>query len=168
MSVVEIKDDLFSDLKSECFVHCVSSDFKMGAGIAKKFSEMFGDILTLEKLTNKKIKNNVKIGNIFTLSRDYFEKDIKEKYLNLKYVIYLVTKEKYYHKPTLESLVESLTFLKKFCDENKIKNISMPKIGCGLDQLSWKDVKNSINKILTQAPLKKLENVMRIIKVYYI
>ena len=42
MTYEERKCDLFSiDHNSYCLVHCISADFKLGAGIAKEFEKRF-------------------------------------------------------------------------------------------------------------------------------
>ncbi|KAL4122764.1 hypothetical protein QTP88_015039 [Uroleucon formosanum] len=57
--------------------------------------------------------------------------------LGSRYIINLVTKDKCWQKPTLEDMYISLRNLRLFCQEFEIKNLAMPKIGCGLDQLDW-------------------------------
>ena len=65
-----------------------------------------------------------------------------------RYIFYLITKEKYWQKPSLNSLVNSLKHMNELMNKYKLKSVSMPKIGCGLDKLEWKDVSLQINKIL--------------------
>lgn len=108
--------------------HCISADFALGAGIAKQF---------VEKLD---IKNKL----ISLYSEKRFKKDIIGKCLLTGNVFNLVTKEKYYYKPTYNSLECCLTNMKVYCLENNIKKIAMPKIGCGLDRLEWNKVKQII------------------------
>lgn len=55
-----------------------------------------------------------------------------------------MTKNKYWHKPTLESLTSTLYDMKKLCEKNGVSKLAMPKIGCGLDKLDWKDIKQQI------------------------
>ena len=58
---------------------------------------------------------------------------------------YLVTKEKYYLKPTYETLTSSLQAMKKHAQEHSVKRISLPLIGCGLDRLSWSRVRQILD-----------------------
>ncbi len=124
----EIKGDLFNS--KECLVHCVSKDFRMGAGIAKTFKQKFGKVDEL-------LKQNIEIGDFAFLKKDD------------KYIFYLVTKERYYNKPKLKDIESSLKVLYKFCIKNKIKSLSMPKIGCGLDKQNWTDVSKLLKNIFT-------------------
>ena len=111
--------------------HCISADFALGAGIAKQFVEEMD------------IKNKL----ISLYSEKRFKKDIIGKYLLTGNVFNLVTKEKYYYKPTYNSLECCLTNMKVYCLENNIKKIAMPKIGCGLDKLNWDMVQGIIKDV---------------------
>jgi O-acetyl-ADP-ribose deacetylase (regulator of RNase III) len=126
-NLTEIKCDLF-DAK-ECLCHCVSADFYMGKGIAVEFKNRFGCVQEL--LSQKK-----GVGGVAILSIDG------------KKIFYLVTKEKYYLKPTYESLTNCLKELAEECIRLNIKHLAMPKIGCGLDKLKWQKVKKIIQKEL--------------------
>ena len=55
-----------------------------------------------------------------------------------------VTKPKYFHKPTYETLQSSLNAMKQHCVEHEVKMLAMPRIGCGLDRLEWSKVKEMI------------------------
>jgi len=54
-----------------------------------------------------------------------------------RWILYLVTKPRYFQKPNPLHLQIALEKLKLFCTRNKIKHLAMPRIGCGLDGLSW-------------------------------
>ena len=55
-----------------------------------------------------------------------------------------MTKDKYWHKPTLNSLLSALYDMKELCKKNNITKLAMPRIGCGLDRLNWSEVKQQI------------------------
>lgn len=57
------------------------------------------------------------------------------------FVYYLVTKEKYFHKPQLESVWRSCEWMRDHAKQNGVTIIAMPRIACGLDGLKWEDVK---------------------------
>jgi len=134
MSLQEINGDLFKSeyLKEECVIaHCVSQDLCMGAGIAKEFRKLYGNVDFL--------KSQGKImGEIAILE-----------YTNNLHVIYLITKKKYYDKPTYASLQESINKLMEYYKTNNLScPIIIPKIGCGLDRLEWTLVKDIIQNTL--------------------
>lgn len=123
----EIKADLFTC--DTHMAHCVSADFKMGAGIAKVFKNKYGNVDILKQ-------QKVVVGGVAVLVCD----DV--------HIFYLVTKEKYWYKPTYNTIKSSLISMKRYCRDHHITEVSMPKIGCGLDKLNWKKVKSIIKSVL--------------------
>lgn len=140
ISMEEIKGDLFTS--DTPLAHCVSSDLVMGKGIAVRFSELFGGKDELKK-------QSLKIGDVAWL---FFNG-------RYKFIYYLITKEKYWHKPTYSSLRQCLINLNKLCLQHNIKEISIPKLGCGLDKLEWDKVKKIIQE--------ELDNNIKV-NVYYL
>lgn len=128
-----IRDNLFTSTDNLC--HCVSADLYMGAGIAKIFKEKFGNV---ENLRNQKPK----IGSVLILEEMIDNRP--------RFIFYLVTKNRYRDLPTLEAMELVLCNLNKQMNLLKLSSISMPKIGCGLDKLKWKDVEQLINKHLSK------------------
>lgn len=125
MIIKEEKRNLFDVENEYHLAHCISSDCKMGAGIAVEFQKRYKlKNILLEKYTKEERKHPACI----------FEKGIFN----------LITKEKYWHKPTYQTLQGSLIVMKKYIIANKIKHIAMPKIGCGLDRLHWGKVREII------------------------
>ena len=114
--------------------HCISCDLKMGAGIAKKFRDKFGRIQEL-------LDQKVNIGEIAILI------------VESKFIYNLVTKNRYFDKPTYESLRQCLVAMKEHAVKNQVKNIAMPKIGCGLDRLEWNTVSNLIMNVFLDTPI---------------
>jgi len=138
MTLKEIKIDLFEyepTMQNFYYLHCVSRDFALGLGIAKSFRNKFN--LTKEVLTRGIIFNNLSLtSNVFNL----------------------ITKSKYWQKPTYDSLRNALISVKKTIfalNGNNTKDIQliMPKIGCGLDKLMWKNVKNIIKDVFDDTEL---------------
>jgi O-acetyl-ADP-ribose deacetylase (regulator of RNase III) len=124
----EIEGDLFSSTDSIC--HCVSACLHMGKGIAPIFKERFKRVDELKR-------QNAKPGEMCSL---YIPDEDR-------YIYYLVTKEKYYNKPTYTTLEGSLTEMRDHCFENGIRRLSMPLLGCGLDRLEWDQVKKIIHRL---------------------
>ncbi len=71
-------------------------------------------------------------------------------------VLNLITKKKYYHKPTYQSMLEAITMMKVVCKANNIKKIAMPQIGCGLDQLEWGKVSKIILDVFSGTDIEIL------------
>lgn len=152
MNIIEVKGDLFKepfDKDSDIYVHCISQDFAMGAGIAKTFSQKFPQF----------IENRKEMIWEYNHKNPY--KRIHVAICNGTKIVNLVTKAKYWMKPTMTSLELSLWNLRKFIEDNPdVKRVLMPRIGSGLDKLKWEDVKTAI--------LENLEDLDIEVKVFYL
>ena len=137
-SLTEIRGDLFSTASAESLAHCISKDCRLGAGIAKLFKQKFGRITELKQM-------GTDVGGVSPIRLSPF---------GGRYVYHLVTKEKYFHKPSYESLRSSLVAMRDHATKNDIKRISMPKLGCGLDKLEWPKVLDIIHEVFTETTLQ--------------
>ena len=124
MELLEKKINLFEVGEAYHLVHCISSDCAMGAGIAVQF------------------ENKYKLRQ-YLLSLDYTNRKYPQS-IFAKEVFNLITKERYWNKPTYESLAICLEILKNQCNLLNINKLAMPKIGCGLDRLQWDKVREMI------------------------
>ena len=131
MKIEERKMDLFKMPTDYTLVHCISEDCAMGAGIAKIFNVRYKNMkgFLIDTLEANKLKYPVSIF--------YYGG-------NRHNVINMITKEKYWHKPTYKTFKAALEDVVEICQNNNIKKLAMPKIGCGLDKLQWGEVKNII------------------------
>ena len=127
----EEKRDLFSVSEDYCLVHCISADFGMGKGIVIEFNKRFD---TKRKLQTK-YPDYVNIWHHNNYGGDCL---LEGRVLNL------VTKERYFHKPTYLSMRLALEEMRSIIQKNNIKKIAMPIIGCGLDKLEWDNVSKMI------------------------
>jgi len=99
--------------------HCISADAKLGAGIAVQFEKEFNLRQDLLPMTPIPYPSCIQIGRVFNL----------------------VTKSRYSDKPTLSSLQNAVIQMRILAVKENVTKIAMPKIGCGLDRLSWINVK---------------------------
>ena len=135
----EIKGDLFESDDKYTLVHCISADCAMGAGIAKTFDDRMPK---MKKLLKRTIRENNMQGYFAIL------------YQGERNVINLITKERYWHKPTYSSLKASLLNAKEITIHNNIKYLAMPVIGCGLDRLQWSKVSAMIKEIFADTDVE--------------
>ena len=129
--ITEIKGDLFSAPSSSSLAHCISKDCRLGAGIAKIFRQKFGRVDELTRM-------GTDVGGVSPLKLGPF---------GSKFVYNLVTKEKYNHKPSYDTLRSSLEAMRAHAAAHGVKEIAMPKIGCGLDKLEWSKVSSVIQEV---------------------
>jgi hypothetical protein len=130
------KRNLFDVDSDYYFAHCISSDCAMGAGIAVDFQKKFH------------------LRNYLLSFPECRRKPPTIIYYNR--VFNLITKAKYWHKPTYESLMQCLVELKKQCIDTEVKYLAMPKIGCGLDRLQWGKVKEIIEQVFSDTEIEIL------------
>lgn len=128
MTITTEKRDLFTMPQGYYLAHCISSDFALGAGIAKTFDSVY----------NMRFK-------LFKNYPDY--KYVGGDALLINNTFNLVTKQKYWHKPTYESLKEALEMMKELMEFMDITKLAMPKIASGLDRLNFDHVYDIICEV---------------------
>lgn len=145
MTYTEVNGDLFSVPQGYYLAHCISGDFALGAGIAKKFDSVY----------------NMR----FKLFRDYPIED-GEKYswvgsaLLIDNVFNLVTKPRCFQKPDYDTLYKTLIDMKEQCETLDITRLAMPKIGSGLDRLNWERVKEIIQEVFDGSDIEILISIL--------
>lgn len=128
MTITTVKKDLFTMPQGYYLAHCISADFALGAGIAKTFDTVYNMRHKLFKDRPNYVYNGgdaILIDNVFNL----------------------VTKAKYWHKPTYDSLRESLEMMKEHLEFMDVTKLAMPKIAAGLDRLEWDKVYAIISEV---------------------
>ena len=126
MQINEIRGDLFNRnlTKDSVFAHCIAADAGMGAGIAVDFVKNFPQI--------KRLRNEIlEVGKTYYVSP----------------VLNIVTKRRSPGKPSYESMCFALQNMAEVMRINNITEVNMPKIGCGLDRLSWPAVKEQLKYV---------------------
>lgn len=145
MTYKEEIGDLFSVSDDYYFAQCISADFAMGAGIAVQFNRYFD------------IKNRLinKYGHSFEDRWDAFNEHgtclLEGRVYNL------ITKKKYWFKPTYDTLKSALKAMRIMVINNPdVRKIAMPQIGCGLDQLQWDKVSEIIKEVFGELDVEVL------------
>ncbi|KAF4529396.1 hypothetical protein B566_EDAN003488 [Ephemera danica] len=125
-----IDGDIYEAPKEYSYVQCVSQDLHCGAGIAAQFKAKYGGIDYMKA-------QNKTVCDIAVLPIE-----------DERYLFNLITKLKYFHKPTLNSIERCLWQLKHFCHEFGVRKIAMPLIACGLDKQPWTQVQKILEKVM--------------------
>ena len=115
-----VKKNLFDMPQGYCFAHCISEDFKLGAGIAVEFNNRYNMRERLETKCDDRglvtyVGKAVKIDNVYNL----------------------ITKKRCFEKPTYQDLQNALNDMALQIENGRVKRLAMPKIGAGLDRLKW-------------------------------
>lgn len=146
MTIREEQRDLFTVPTDYILVHCISADFAMGAGIAKEFARR-GVKAKLQR--DYQDIEDIEVGDCLVSDATDWRCEFS-----------LVTKEKYWQKPTYKTMRMALEDAKDLCEET-IRNgytmkLAMPRIGCGLDKLEWSKVKAIIEEVFADADVEIL------------
>lgn len=137
MTYREVYGDLFNVDKKYYLAHCISADFALGKGIAVEF--------------NKRYDMKKKLHNQFIVNDDCWPTCYM-----IDNVFNLVTKEKYWHKPTYQTLRGALVDMRKHIERYDIKYVAMPMIGSGLDRLEWLKVSEIIKDVFKNTDVEIL------------
>lgn len=145
MIIREEQRDLFTVPTDYILVHCISADLAMGAGIAKEFARRG------VKAQLQRDYQDIEVGDCLVSDTTGWRAEFN-----------LVTKEKYWQKPTYDSLKTALVnarinakILALMNDDKPVK-LAMPKIGCGLDHLQWVKVKEIIEEVFANTDVEIL------------
>ncbi|XP_065217185.1 uncharacterized protein LOC135843285 [Planococcus citri] len=142
LTLEEANEDIFLQGPSFALAHCVSQDLRMSAGIARDFVRHFGGREML-------LTQPHNVGEVATLKRKV-EGTVSQGH----YIIFcVVTKIHYYDKPTYKDFSLGIQNLARECTRRKIKKLAIPRIGCGLDQLDWGQVRPIIVREFREIPI---------------
>lgn len=143
MIIREEQRDLFTVPTDYILVHCISADLVMGAGIAKEFARRG------VKAELQKEYQDIEVGDCLVSDITGWRAELN-----------LVTKEKYWQKPTYETMRMALEDAKDLCEETisygYTMKLAMPRIGCGLDRLQWDKVKAIIEEVFADTDVEIL------------
>lgn len=129
MNVLDVPSDYV-------IVHCISADYALGAGVAKQIERKFH------------IKDALRECSLSQYVAEKGYLDLKETYV-VGNIYNVVTKKYYFEKPTMNDFSDAIYNLRDAIIGNSVKKIAMPRIGCGLDKLSWNMVSAEIKKIFS-------------------
>ena len=128
--------------RGENVVHCVSADFEMGIGVAKALVD-----------AEPSIKYGMRAIHPYP-SGKRFEPFTAEWHngRETKHVYNLVTKERYFGKPTIQTLKLALQDLyrvicKYYSYDDDIE-LSMPLIASGADRIKWEQTEKLLKEVL--------------------
>lgn len=132
--------DLFSLPNDYWLAHCISADFSLGKGIAVEFNKHFD--MKRQLIRSAARDNWTGKGYCLTV------RDIP--------VFNLVTKERYWMKPTYQTVSEALLDMLDWALAFGVKKIATPMIGCGLDKLKWEAVSSIIRATFEETDIEIL------------
>lgn len=134
----ELTGELFTEAPVFKFVQCISADLAMDKGITLTFNEKYDTKSKMYEL------------NPNTLISEWdSQPDITKGFCVYSEPVFnLVTKRRYYEKPTLQSMGNALTSLKNLCQRYNFDHIALQSTRGSIDRLKWPDVSMLIINIL--------------------
>lgn len=159
MVLTEKHGDLFTAPPEFFFAHCISGDYALGAGIAKTFNAKFNMRKKLNTMYPVALKKDTSAlaWRIFN-QMDCYKAPSYHNYfgraLLVDKVFNLVTKDRYWEKPTYHSLRLTLIDMKWQCIAKHITKIATPRLGCGLDRLNWEYVKTLLEEVFSDMDIE--------------
>lgn len=73
-----------------------------------------------------------------------------------QWILYLITKEKYYDKPVYSNIFNTLINTRHFCLDNNITTLALPKICTEQDTKDWNIISTMIKFIFQNIEIKVL------------
>ena len=114
--------------------HCISADFKLGAGIASQIKDKFPSSLPRKARRNQEL-------HVQSLGQN-------------KYVYHLITKPLHLDRAKYQSLREALLAMRDHLVSFRIGKLGLPHLACGLGNLEMTEVKQFIHESLGDFNLK--------------
>lgn len=151
MDYKEVKMNLFSINKTAdtpyCLAHCISADFAMAGGIAVDFVNRWNMRNKLKEQYGSQVDGFERCrGKALPVEVKDYGKDI---------VVYnLLTKKHVYQKPGYANISAVLKLMREDMISRGITRVAMPKIGCGIDCLLWRNVSEIVKYVFSQTDIE--------------
>ena len=120
------------------FAHCISTDLAMAKGLARQVKSWYPAAPSAIRL-----RYPPDIGSVLI----YFDP------ISERYIFSLVTKFRYYHKHTYESVLASLYELREIVIDAGISHLSLPKLASGYDKLDFNIIFELICQVFDPLPI---------------
>jgi O-acetyl-ADP-ribose deacetylase (regulator of RNase III) len=140
--VIELTQGDILKADAEALVNTVNCVGIMGRGIALQFRKTFPENFKAYEAACK--ANQVQPGKMFVY-------DLNRLY-NPRFIINFPTKRHWKGKSRLEDIKSGLADLIDFVQQQQIRSIAVPPLGCGLGGLNWEEVRPLIIESFQSAP----------------
>jgi hypothetical protein len=145
----EVRGDVVAEAKrGACIAHCISGDAKFAAGIARTIDDVFG---VSEQLVRECPPEMLAVGNVVEVRRQLPQ--TSDGGCCVARIFNIITKPKCADIPTYASLETGLARLRFAFDHYEalgvpVRELIIPRIGCGLDRLNWSIVSTRLAEIM--------------------
>ena len=132
------------DADTEALVNTVNTVGVMGKGVALQFREKYPQNFKIYADACK--RGEVRIGKMLVTRDSTLEGE--------KIIINFPTKTEFYRKSQYQFIEDGLKDLVNVIDQNGIKSIALPPLGCGYGGLKWDKVKLIIERFMGNSPAR--------------
>lgn len=133
--VIEESGDLFDAPADQSFAHCVSQDLQINNGTALLFRRKFGNVAMLKS-------QHPRIHEVIYMRQGE------------RYILHMITKNKYWQKTSLEDMFLTIQNLRAICIELNIEKLAISRIGTENDQLDMSVVRTMIRFVFKESNIK--------------
>lgn len=141
MIMMTVTNKSIFDTGCQVLVNPVNTKGVMGAGLAKAFKARFPE--------NFKSYRTFALQGGFNFTLDKDSRNFLHTFpagVSPQYIVNLATKDDYRGKSDLQHLDTALEQLFGLCEIMGFDSVALPKLGCGLGGLDWRDVKPLIEE----------------------
>ncbi|MGE0557347.1 MAG: macro domain-containing protein [Burkholderiales bacterium] len=129
----------------EAVVNTVNTVGVMGKGIALMFKEAFPD--NFQRYEDACKRKEVRVGQMFVTENLTLD--------GPRWIINFPTKQHWRQPTKLQWVIDGLQDLRRVVEQNHIRSVAVPPLGCGNGGLEWADVRPEIERTLSD--LKDVE-----------
>lgn len=126
------------DAAVEALVNTVNTVGVMGKGIALMFKQAFPENFRLYEEACR--RGEVRVGRMFVTENRLLT--------GPRWIVNFPTKRHWRQPSKLEWIVDGLQDLRRVVEENGMRSIALPALGCGNGGLNWKEVRPEIERAL--------------------
>ena len=126
--------------EAEAVVNTVNTVGVMGKGIALQFKDAFPENFTAYEAACR--AHEIQVGRMFVTRNSSLT--------DPKWIINFPTKKHWRHPAKVEWIREGLKDLRRVVQENDIRSIAIPPLGCGNGGLEWEVVRREIEVAMTE------------------
>jgi O-acetyl-ADP-ribose deacetylase (regulator of RNase III) len=143
MPIEFVSGDLFGNEHGvQAFAHGCNCQGSMGAGIARGFRERYPEMYEEYRRRCKAEPRQFNLGDAWLWKAE-----------GQPWVFNLGTQEGYWHaRASYEAIEEALRAMRVQADRERVRSIAVPRIGAGYGGLSWRKVREVIEKVLGDWP----------------
>lgn len=146
MKIEEVKMDLFDVPRGYHLAYCITGDYSLGAGIARRMNEVYNMRKKLEKNYPVFSDSQLPDNDRFYVGSSLLVDD----------VFNLVTKRRPDKKAKYKNLRSALYDMKEQMEELAITKVAIPKLGCSHDKMDWDRVREIIEEVFEDAEVEIL------------